>query len=560
VTEPKKAVFLSYASQDAEAARRICEVLRAGGIEVWLDQSELRGGDAWDASIKRQISSCALFMPIISKNTQARAEGYFRLEWKLAVDRSHLMANDKAFLVPVVIDGVSEPEARVPEKFREVQWMSLQSGESQPAFTERIVQLLAPARDAPPLAATEVETGTRARPGKPAIAVLPFVNLSGDPDQDYFADGMVEEIVTALSRFEQLFVIARSSSFIYKGRNVDVRQVAKELRVRYVLEGSVRKSGKRVRIACRLIDAAAGTHLWADKFDGTLEDIFDLQDKITANVVGAIEPTVKKAEIERARRKPADNLDAYDLYLRALPLVYAFRPAENLEGLRLLQRSIAIDPHYPAALAYAAWCYEQRIMRGWPRVGSDDVEAAISLARRVLDTGTDDAVALVLAGFVLEAVGRDWDVAVEASRRALRSNAGSGFVSLMASLCMTFAGKPEEGLALAERAMELSPLDPAFFMYLLAGAFAQLFRGRSEEALALAQQSVTRYSEWDTTYWVLVTAYVQLDRLPEARTALSKLLALTPEVTIARLGTQSYRDPASIRMILEAMRKVGLPE
>ncbi len=209
-------------------------------------------------------------------------------------------------------------------------------------------------------------------PDKPSIAVLPFTNMSGDPEQEYFVDGMVEDIITALSRFNQLFVIARNSTFTYKGRAVDVRQVARELGVRYVLEGGVRKSGSRLRITGQLIDATTGAHLWADRFDGGVEDVFDLQDRITGSVVGAIEPTLRKAEIERARRKPVENLDAYDLYLRALPHVYSMRPDENLRGLDLLNKAIELEPAFAPALAHAAWSLEQRITRGWSPAGVDD--------------------------------------------------------------------------------------------------------------------------------------------------------------------------------------------
>ena len=275
-------------------------------------------------------------------------------------------------------------------------------------------------------------------PRKPSIAVLPFANMSGDPEQEYFADGMVEDIITALSRFNQLFVIARNSSFTYKGRAVDVRQVAKELGVRFVLEGSVRRAGNKVRITGQLIDAATGAHLWADRFDGALEDVFDLQDKITASVVGAIEPTLRKVEIERARRRPVENLDAYDLYLRALPHVYAFRPDENLAGLELLRKAIDLDPAYAPALAYAAWCLEQRIVRGWPPAGDDDRERAIALARRAVAAGSEDAMALVAAGFVLVMVARDYDTGLDAVRRALKLNPGSGFVALLASAALAF--------------------------------------------------------------------------------------------------------------------------
>jgi adenylate cyclase len=577
---PTGAVFLSYASRDGEAAKRICEALRAAGIEVWFDQSELRGGDAWDAAIRSQVKQCALFIPLVSQNTDARSEGYFRREWHLAVQRMIDMAEDQVFLLPVVIDDTAESIARVPERFRERQWMRMPAGVASMEFTNQVCRLLgdrhapASARSAPsamaqtgtslPVGSSRAAAASAASPaaqlGKPSLAVLPFVNMSGDSEQEYFADGIVEDIITALSRINQLFVIARNSSFTYKGRAVDVRQVAKELHVRYVLEGSVRKAGNRVRITGQLIDAVSGTHLWADRFEGGLEDVFELQDRVTENVVGAIEPTVKKAEIERARRKPADDLDAYDLYLRALPLVQTFRPDENAAAIRLLQRAIDLDPNYAPALAHAAWCYEQRISRGWAPFGADDAGAAVDLGRRVLATATDDAVALVLAGFVVGVVARDWDVGLDTSRRALRRNAGSGFVTLMASLCASFGGAPDDGAALAERAMALSPLDPAFFIYLLAAAFAQLFRGRPDEALTFAQQSIAHYAGWDTTYWVLITAYVQLGRLSEARTALAMLKTLSPGLTLRQIRTLGYRNPASVGMIVDALRTAGLPE
>ena len=337
--------------------------------------------------------------------------------------------------------------------------------------------------------------------------------MSSDPEQEYFADGMVEDIITALSRFNRLFVIARNSSFTYKGRAVDVRQVGSELGVRYVLEGSVRKAANRVRITGQLIDAETGAHLWADRFDSGLADIFDLQDKITESVVGAIEPTLRKAEIERARRRPVENLDAYDLYLRALPHVYAFRPDENLAGLELLRKAIDLDPAYALALAYAAWCLEQRVVRGWPPVGQDDGGTAIALARRAIAAGSEDAMALVTAGFVLVMVARDYDAGLDAVRRALDLNPGAGFVAFLSSAALVFGGNPEDALVHAERAMVRSPLDPGFFMFLSVAGIAHLLSGRPNQALELAKRSASLYPDWDTTYWVLVPAYVQLDRL-----------------------------------------------
>jgi len=407
----------------------------------------------------------------------------------------------------------------------------------------------------------EVQRPAPTFPNKPSIAVLPFANMSTDPEQEYFADGMVEDIITALSRFNQLFVIARNSSFTYKGRAVDVRQVAKELGVRFVLEGSVRKVGNRVRITGQLIDAATGAHLWADRFDGALEDVFDLQDKITASVVGAIEPTLRKVEIERARRKPVENLGAYDLHLRALPHVYAFRPDENLAGLQLLQRAINLDPTNAPALAYAAWCLEQRLTRGWPSVGHDDAEMAIALARRAVAAGSEDAMALVVAGFVLVMVARDYDTGLDAVRRALELNPGAGFVVFLSSGALTFGGNPEDALILAQRAMALSPMDPGFFMFLTIAGFAHLFSGRPDKALDLAKRSVALYPDWDTTYWVLIPAYVQLDRLADARVALAKLRSLSPGLAVSGARQRlPIRNPASLDMVLDGFRQAGLPE
>ena len=407
----------------------------------------------------------------------------------------------------------------------------------------------------------EIAQSASTLPRKPSIAVLPFANMSGDPEQEYFADGMVEDIITALSRFNQLFVIARNSSFTYKGRAVDVRQVAKELGVHFVLEGSVRRAGNKVRITGQLIDAATGAHLWADRFDGALEDVFDLQDKITASVVGAIEPTLRKVEIERARRRPVENLDAYDLYLRALPHVYAFRPDENLAGLELLRKAIDLDPAYAPALAYAAWCLEQRLVRGWPPVGDDDRERAIALARRAVAAGSEDAMALVAAGFVLVMVARDYDTGLDAVRRALKLNPGSGFVALLASAAFCFGSNAEEALMQAERAMALSPLDPGFFMFLSIAGFAHLFSGRPDQAMDLEKRSIALYPDWDTAYWVLVAAYVQLDRLADARVALAKLRSLSPGLTVSGARQRlPIRNPASLDMVLDGMRQAGLPE
>lgn len=396
---------------------------------------------------------------------------------------------------------------------------------------------------------------------KPSIAVLPFVNMSGDAEQEYFVDGMVEDIITALSRFDELFVIARNSTFVYKGRAVEIRQVGRDLGVRYVLEGSVRKAGERVRITGQLIDAATGAHLWADKFDGRLEDVFELQDQITASVVGALEPTMRKAEIARARRKPAEHLGAYDLYLQALPHVYAVRPGENLKALALLERAIALDDGYAPALAHAGWCLVQRITRAWPPHGGDDVAQAVGWARRALAAGSDDAKAVVLGGFVLVTLRQDYRAGMDALYRAVDTNPGSGFVNAMAGSGLIFGDDVAAGLGLMERAIRLCPNDPSMFSFLTVSAAGRLFDGRAEEARDLANRSLALNAEWDSTYWVLATACAVLGRADEAQDAARRLLAANPD---ARVSTYDrvlpIRNAENRAMVIRSLRDAGLPE
>ena len=412
-----------------------------------------------------------------------------------------------------------------------------------------------------PQQTTMVQETAPALPDKPSIAVLPFDNLSGDPEQDYFADGMVEDIITALSQLDQLFVIARNSSFTYKGRSVDVRQVSSELGVRYVLEGSVRKAGNRIRITGQLIEGANGAHLWANRFDGRLEDVFDLQDQITESVVGAIEPTLRKAEIERSRKMRPENLDAYDLYLRALPHTYAMRADDNTEALRLLHEAIELDPDYAPALAYAAWCYEQRLTRGWETTQESDAATSITLARRAIATNSDDANAMAAAGFVLLMVGRDYDAGLSTIDRALSINPNTAPISMFAGWANNFAGKSDVALSCFERALRLSPTDPGGFFFLTGAAMAHLLSGRAEEALEMAGKSMALNPGWDTTQLVLAAASSQLGRSAEARAAVETLLAAAPLSTVSLYEELlRFRHEEDLAVILEGLRAGGLPE
>jgi TolB-like protein len=395
---------------------------------------------------------------------------------------------------------------------------------------------------------------------KPSIAVLSFANLSGDPDQGYFADGMVEDIITALSRFKELFVIARNSSFVYKGRSVDIGQVAKELGVRYVLEGSVRKMGNRVRINAQLIDAATRSHLWADRFDGAQEDVFDLQDKITETVVGIIEPQIRKAEMLRSRRKRPENLDAYDFYLRALPHLYSMHPNDNSRALELLTQAVELDPGFASALAFAAWCYEQRLIRGWSTVRDDDPDSALKLARAALATGSDDANAVGIAGFVLLMVGHEYEAGLSAIRRATELNPNNVLVLSHAGFAYCMAGDLEEAIACFRRARRFSPLDPGAFFFLAGEAQALLLSGRYSDAAELARRSAATYDGWDSTYWYLAAAYGHLGQADEANKAIAKILALSPGITVSRIRKLPIRDEMRLAILLDGLRKAGLPE
>ena len=557
MTEPSKAVFLSYASQDAEAARRICEALRAAGIEVWFDQSELRGGDAWDRQIRKQIQDCALFMPIISASTQSRTEGYFRLEWKLAVDRSHLIAQDSSFVVPITIDDTRSPEARVPDKFCEVQWTSLPKGESELAFVQQVLQLLRE-RGTASVSVSQAARRTAALPGKPTIAVLPFINISGDPEQDYFADGMVEEIITGLSRIKWLFVISRNSTFIYKGKPIDVKTVGRELGVRYVLEGSVRRSGKHVRVTGQLIETATAANVWADRYDGTLDDIFTLQDEMTMHVIGAVEPTLRKVEVERARRKRPDSLDAYDLFLRALPLASTAMPEHADKALELLEQAIRLEPNYAVVHGFIAWCHEQRYLRGG--LQAETREAARRHAHAAIETGADDALALAMGGFVVGIIERNYDTALEALDRSLALSPSSELAFGFSSIIRAYWGDYPTAIEHAGMGIRLSPYDPLIYLPYVGLALAYFFAGNFVEAASAASRASAANPQFSVPYCLNTAALVRLGRADEAKSMAKVLLELQPGFTVSGLVSGKITTPERMDLLANALRQAGLPE
>ena len=346
---------------------------------------------------------------------------------------------------------------------------------------------------ASPSPATKPPTETAqplALPDKPSIAVLPFENMSGDPEQEYFADGMVEDIITGLSRSKSLFVIARTSSFTYKGKAVDVKRVGRELGVRYVLEGSVRKVGNRVRITGQLIDAATGAHLWADRFDSLLEDIFDLQDRVTSSVIGAIAPQLQRAEIERAQRKPTGSLQAYDYYLRALASLYRRTREETIEALKLTEIASGIDPEFALSYALGARCYAQRKSFGWSSDASQERVEARRLARRAIELDQDDPSVLARAGHALAFVVGEVEEGAALLSRAINLDPNQATARSLRGWVHLFSGEIDAAIEQFQVALRLSPLDPSIFTPQTGMAFAHFLAGRNEEASSWAATAV----------------------------------------------------------------------
>ena len=395
------------------------------------------------------------------------------------------------------------------------------------------------------------------RGGLPLLAVLPFQNMSGDTEQEYFADGVVEDLITALSRFKSFAVIARNSSFVYKDRAVDVRQFAREVGVRYVVEGSVRRSGNRLRITAQLLDGTNGAHLWAQNFDGKVEDIFDVQDRITEGVVAVVEPKVQRAEIDRSRRERPESLDAYDLYLRALQKINTSRPDDNAAGLELLDRAIAQEPGYAVALALAANGLQHRLTMGWPAMTDDDEGKCLRLAREALAIGGDDPMVLARCGLVLLLVGHEYDRGLQILKRALAANPNDVLVLSHTGIAKVLSGSLDEAVALLHRAIDLSPGDAWSGMTGLAEA--HLCLGQYEDALEWAGRSLAENPNFNVTYWILIAAKAHLGRMDEARQELATLQAMAPGVSIARLGLHA-KDQRSNDVIINGLRLAGMPE
>jgi TolB-like protein len=528
VTESSRAVFLSYASQDAGAALRICEALRAAGIEVWFDQNALRGGDAWDAAIRRQIKNCALFIPVISRNTHAREEGYFRLEWKLAVDRSHLMTTSRTFLLPVSIDGTDADDEQVPDRFRELQWTRLPDGQTPSAFVERVLRLLAPEHPPVPMppraaelpvqatasvrvspadgshettqivraprrfrlawvlvvAATVIAVGYLAinnwslnrhaneagraapstgPPGAPAlnsipeksIAVLPFVDMSEKHDQEYFSDGLTEELLDLLSQVPDLHVPARTSSFYFKGKAEDIATIAQKLRVAHVLEGSVRKAGNTIRVTAQLIRADNGYHLWSKAYDRDVKDIFKVQDEIAAAVVEALKAKLLPPQGLASRHRTA-NTEAYTQYLLGNQFRLRDMPGPNRLALAAYQKAIALDPNYAAA--YSGVSDTEWRLADQSTGEAAGYERAAAAADKAIQLAPDSPEGYWARGQMRNNYSFDWEGARADYEKALALDSNYVQASVDEALLLATIGRLRDGIEVLRKAIALDPM------------------------------------------------------------------------------------------------------
>ncbi|AZO68864.1 tetratricopeptide repeat protein [Mesorhizobium sp. M6A.T.Ce.TU.002.03.1.1] len=417
-----------------------------------------------------------------------------------------------------------------------------------------------------PVRAYRVETDASASvaappplPTKPSIAVLPFTNMSGDPDQEYFADGLVEDIITGLSRVNSFFVIARNSSFTYKGRAVDLRQVGRELGVRYVLEGSIRRAGSRVRISGQLVDAISGHHVWTDRFEGDVSDIFDLQDKVTESVVGAVEPSIRLEEIKQARMKPTDYISAYDLYLRALPRFYSMTREGFADVRRLTNEALSIDPGFTLAKALGAYIRSLSVSQCWHE--PDDFRVAVRMAREVLADARDDPTSLRFAAQVIAYSAKDYETALDTIERSLLLNpnsaqgyTGSGWVN-------AHSGRPLVAIEHFHRAMRLSPVDPEKGIALSGIGMSYLMLERYEEALAWGERALREMPNYGSSHRVVIMALVKLNRLDEAQAAARRLMEAFPTYTLGlQRQINPWRDKVFAERYVEALGIAGVPE
>jgi len=503
---------------------------------------------------------CALALQQLAAERNTGIAGERRMEWRIGIHLGDVLVEGDDILgdgvnIAARLEGIAEPggicisedafrqvRGKVEAEFADIGEQSLKNI-ARPLRVYRTGPVPGPEPPTAPATALPL-------PDKPSIAVLPFANMSSDPEQEYFVDGMVEEIIAALSRIRWLFVIARNSTFTYKGRPVDVKEVGRELGVRYVLEGSVRKAGRQVRITGQLIDALTGTHLWADRFDGSLEDIFELQDRVAVSVAGVIEPALQAAEMRRSAARPTPDLSAYDLYLRALAAFFPTTKDRAIEALGLLEQAIAIDRHYGPALAWAANCHMRLVRNGWAEEPETSRRKAIDLARQALEVGENDPGILANAANVLAHFGEDIGAMIGLVDRALALNPSYARGWFVSGLLRVFAGQTDVAIEHVETSLRLSPRERMGQPLSVIG-MAHFFKHRFDETASNLLLALQDHPGFPGSYRTLAACYAHMGRLDEARATLARLRAITPLVVPSDLP---LRKPEDRELFLSGLR------
>jgi TolB-like protein/class 3 adenylate cyclase/tetratricopeptide (TPR) repeat protein len=499
-----------------------------------------------------------------------------RIEFRIGIHVGDIIIDDNDIFgdgvnIAARLEGIAEPggvcisddaqrqiRGKVDVAFEDMGSQNLKNiVEPMRAWRMRVGEIQAPAIENHSSAGS---AAALALPDKPSIAVLPFQNMSGDPDQEYFADGMVEDIITALSRFKSLFVIARNSSFTYKGKAVDIKQVGRELGVRYVLEGSVRKAGSRVRITGQLIEAATGTHLWADRFDGELADVFDLQDRVTSSVVGVIGPKIEQIEIERVLQKPTNDMAAYDYYLRGIACFSRWTRADNDEAARMFSKAMQLDPDYAAVITWSLGCYNQRVMQQWVVDPEKEAADAVRLAKRGLELGRDDALVVAGAAITLMFTG-EIDTAATLVDRAVQLNPNLAQAWSMSAMIRIVMGNPDLAVEHATKALQLDPLGSYRFQTTTVMAMSYFFIGRNEEALVWVERALAEKPTPLATLRIVAAVKATNGQEEDARQIARDIVELNPGDRISRMMlVRLLRRSDHRQRLVDALRLAGLPE
>jgi TolB-like protein len=567
-----KAIFLSYSSDDTEVAARLCEALRSAGLEVWFDQSELRGGDVWDSSIRDQIKQCAVFIPVISASTQKRSEGYFRLEWKLAIDRSYLMAEDKAFLFPVVIDETQERQARVPDRFRQLQWTKLGDDGSMASFARHVRDALggggqpvspSHSQSEAPAPATEKPPAAPQRPASDSgfwVAVLPFRVYGSDPDLEALSEGFAEDIIVGLSRFSYLRVMGRSATEGILGGAADARELGNRLKARYLLMGSLRRAGSAIRVSAQLVDSTTGVSLWAEHYDRPFsqDSVFELQDELVPRIVSTVADVngvLARSLNEAARGRPAEDLNPYEALLRSFDYFWRVTPEAFAAARAGLEAALEKAPGHADAWAMLGVLCGQAYGQDFG-VDEDLLAVGESAARKAIELAPSSHWGYFSLAQVLFFRKEFESFRIAAYKSAALNPMDGNSIAFMGEL-LAYTGDLEKGRELAAAAKELNPHHPGWYWYT---DFYFAFReGDYREALSCVLK-VNLPEQW-AYHFFLAAAYGQLGEAAAGAKALKKLIQLRPDFApTLRADLERWFESDYVDRLMEGLRKVGLEE